>query len=267
MRTTLPKMLCIGCGIIMLIQFFVPLEFVQRDMLQWVNDSAIIVATFGLAIGLASLVHVHSARIRRRAPGWALSVVTLTCAVIVAVIGLLKPEWGPVVARSQRYDMLPNGVTASVIYTTHTLFGYQPDTTFTNLASAAGTLPAQQRSVPMFDWFYNYIMYPLMSTVFALLAFYMMTAAYRAMRAKSWEAGLLLAAALVVLLGQVPVDQFVRLPAIEGVSLFEWLKLKILDYPNTAAKRSIIIGVALGGLATSIKILTGIEKPYLGGRG
>jgi hypothetical protein len=38
-----------------------------------------------------------------------------------------------------------------------------------------------------------------------------------------------------------------------------------MDYPNSAAKRSIIIGVALGGLATGIKILTGIERPYLGG--
>lgn len=267
MRTTLPKILCIGCGIIMLLQFFVPLEFVQRTMLQWVNDSAIVVATFGLAIGLASLVHVHSNRIRRRARGWALSVVTLVCAVVVAVIGLLKSDWGPVIARSQRSDVLPNGVTAGVVEVTHKLFGYQTETAFTNTASVAGLVPLQQRTVPMFDWFYNYIMYPLMSTVFALLAFYMMTAAYRAMRAKSWEAGLLLAAALIVLLGQVPVDQFVRLPAIDGVSLFEWLKLRILDYPNTAAKRSIIIGVALGGLATSIKILTGIEKPYLGGRG
>jgi len=267
MRTTLPKILCIGCGIIMLLQFFVPLEFVQRDMLQWVNDSAIVVATFGLAIGLASLVHVHSARIRRRARGWGFSVVTLACAVVVAVIGLLKSDWGPVVAHSQRYDILPNGVTAGVIEVTHTLFGYQTETAFTNTLAAAALVPLQQRTVPMFDWFYNYIMYPLMSTVFALLAFYMMTAAYRAMRAKSWEAGLLLAAALIVLLGQVPVDQFVRLPAIDGMSLFEWLKLRILDYPNTAAKRSIIIGVALGGLATSIKILTGIEKPYLGGRG
>lgn len=267
MRTTLPTIVCIGCGIIMLLQFFIPLPFVQRDLLQWVNDSAIVVATFGLAIGLASLVHVHTARIRRRAPGWALSVVTLLCAVVVAVIGLLKPEWGPVVAHSRRYDILPNGVTAGVIEVTHTLFGYQPATTYTNIIAAGEALLQQQRSVPMFDWFYNYIMYPLMSTVFALLAFYMMTAAFRAMRAKSWEAGLLLVAALIVLLGQVPVEQFVRLPEVDGASVFDWLKQRILEYPNTAAKRSIIIGVALGGLATSIKILAGIEKPYLGGRG
>ncbi len=267
MRTMLPKILCIGCGVIMLLQFFIPLEAVQRTMLQWVNDSAIVVATFGLAIGLASLVHVHGNRIRRRARGWALSVITLVCAVIVAVIGLMKPAWGPAVARSTRADVLPTGATAGFVRTTHTLFGYQPVSAFTNTVVAGQTLPFQQRNVPLFDWFYNYIMYPLMSTVFALLAFYMMTAAYRAMRAKSWEAGLLLAAALIVLLGQVPIDQFIPLPQVQGMSLFEWLKLGILDYPNTAAKRSIIIGVALGGLATSIKILTGIEKPYLGGRG
>ena len=40
-----------------------------------------------------------------------------------------------------------------------------------------------------------------------------------------------------------------------------------MNYPNNAAKRGILIGVQLGSLATSIKILSGIEKPYMGGRG
>ncbi|NLF40125.1 hypothetical protein GX586_11815, partial [bacterium] len=71
--------------------------------------------------------------------------------------------------------------------------------------------------------------------------------------------------AIIVLLGQVPVDQLVPLGTINGLPTFEWLKQIILDFPNTAAKRSIIIGVALGSLATSIKILAGIEKPYMGG--
>ena len=48
---------------------------------------------------------------------------------------------------------------------------------------------------------------------------------------------------------------------------FEAMKSVILNYPNNAAKRGILIGVQLGSLATSIKILSGIEKPYMGGRG
>jgi hypothetical protein len=100
-----------------------------------------------------------------------------------------------------------------------------------------------------------------------------MSAAYRAVRIKSWEAGLLLAAAIIVLLGQVPMEQipfvgkFIACGSIKGISTFEYLKSIILDFPNTAAKRGIIIGIALGGLATSIKIIFGIERPYMGGQG
>lgn len=272
MRSKLPPFICFVCGIALLLQFFSPWDPIEKDMLEWVGNSTQVVGVFALAIGIASLVHMHGNKIKRQMPGWGFSVITLACVLIVATIGLIPANnikfKSPTAAKISL-----TGETNLFVETTHSLFGYQTDASFTNTIVAGKTIPVNKKAVPMFDWFYNYIFLPLSATTFALLAFYIMSAAYRAVRIKSWEAGLLLVAAIIVLLGQVPIDQipfvgkFIACGSIKGISTFEFLKSIILDFPNTAAKRGIIIGIALGGLATSIKIIFGIERPYMGGQG
>jgi hypothetical protein len=105
---------------------------------------------------------------------------------------------------------------------------------------------------------FKYIMTAVGSTIFALLAFYIASAGYRAFQAKNLDASILLVTAIIVMLGAVPVGEVIwkQIPAISS-----WIK----DYPNMAGQRGIIIGSALGGIALGIRILMGIERGHLGG--
>ncbi|PKN78724.1 MAG: hypothetical protein CVU48_07560 [Candidatus Cloacimonetes bacterium HGW-Cloacimonetes-1] len=125
------------------------------------------------------------------------------------------------------------------------------------ITSVAGFGWGTQKGGPLM-WIFENTQMPMSATMFSLLAFYMASAAYKAFRARSPEATVLLVAAVVVMLAQVPigVKMSKHLPAIS-----QW----ILDVPNLASKRGIALGVGLGGVATSLKILLGIERSYLGG--
>ncbi len=109
-----------------------------------------------------------------------------------------------------------------------------------------------------YDWLFYNIQVPSDATMFSLLAFYIASAAYRTFRARTTEAVILLVAAIIVMLGRVPIGALVwdQFPALQ-----EW----IMSIPNLAAKRGILLGVYLGMVATALRIIFGIERSYLGG--
>lgn len=110
-----------------------------------------------------------------------------------------------------------------------------------------------------FNWMFEYMYNSLQSTMFSILAFFVASAAYRAFRARTPEATLLLLAAFVVMLGRVTVGEYV--PFINLPLITDW----IMDFPNTAGQRAVMIGIGLGIVSTSLRIILGIEKSYLGG--
>ncbi|RKY97921.1 MAG: hypothetical protein DRQ10_07980 [Candidatus Hydrothermota bacterium] len=114
-----------------------------------------------------------------------------------------------------------------------------------------------RESGSLFDKMYNNVYVPINATMFSLLAFYMASAAYRAFRARTLEATLLLVAAILIIIGSTPIGTLLNMD-----SLTAW----ILNVPNLAQKRGILIGVGLGAAATSLKIILGIERNWMGGR-
>jgi hypothetical protein len=104
---------------------------------------------------------------------------------------------------------------------------------------------------PLTSRIFQYILFPLQATIFSLLAFFVASAAYRAFRVRNWESALLVIFGVIVLLGQVPLWGALT-------SSKEW----ILGVLSMAGSRGILLGAALGTVATGLRVLLGIDRPY-----
>jgi len=121
-----------------------------------------------------------------------------------------------------------------------------------------------------FEWMFKNIQVPMQATMFSLLAFYVASAAYRAFRARTLEATLMLVTAVIVMLARVPIGDFLW-QHIMPDSVVQWranlpedVSGWILNVPSMAARRGILLGISLGAIATSVKIILGIERSYMG---
>lgn len=114
-------------------------------------------------------------------------------------------------------------------------------------------------------WSFRYVYTALSGTMFAVLAFYIVSTAYRSFRIKSAQAFVLFLAAFILILGKVPLGQMAWDSVMHwtgyGIdSVIEW----IMSVPAVAGKRGIMIGIAIGAIVTALKIIFGIERQYMG---
>jgi hypothetical protein len=107
-----------------------------------------------------------------------------------------------------------------------------------------------------FMYLYFNVQFPLEATMYSLLAFFVTSASFRAFRARNKEALCLLVAAVIIMLGRVPVGSLIW----KGFpDVTEW----IMNYPNAAAKRGIRLGIDLGLISMALRMILGIERSYM----
>lgn len=104
----------------------------------------------------------------------------------------------------------------------------------------------------VFTLFFDGLYVSLGAAMFSLLGFYIAAAAYRAFRVKSVESALMIAAAFLVMLGQIPFGLWLWEDFPE---LRQWL----LQVPNAAASRAIEMGAAIAGLIMAFRMWLTIE--------
>lgn len=213
----------------MVIKFFVP-HWAIAELGQKLEGWTIIVAAAAVVLGVANVARIHTRKISRREPLYGYSYPLLFGLALMMILGMT------------------------------------PSAIWTGLGAPAGGIGEGSP----FDFFYNRAYVPMQGTMFALLAFYIASAAFRAFRIRKLEAALLAITAVLVMIGRVPVGAAIsgsfHLPGSEASQPFlVWVQDWIMNVPNLAAKRAILIGAALGAIATGLKIILGIERSAIGG--
>ena len=243
MKRTLPLMIASITGFVVIFAYFFPYteEWGEYTMI-WFD----ILAAIAFVLGGGNLLKMNLEKISNRRAGWGFSLITVFAFVAALVIGLGK-------------------------------IGVMPSPNFPEFAWSG----QYDEEGSWLRWIYDYMYYPLQATMFSLLAFYVASAAFRAFRAKNTEAAVLLITAFIVLLGRTYagifltgwVDSLVNEDTPHIVSTFvrglrlDRLTSMIMNVFNLAGLRAITIGIALGIVSTSLKVLLGVDRSYLGSEG
>lgn len=219
----IPTALAMAFGIVTLAAFLIPLELFTALRAAFISWASVL-AAFALLAGFINVLIVHGGRITAQEHNWPYSVALLLG--VVAVVGTVTAD---LVLRG-RLD--PGG--------------------------------------PYTGWLFQNVILQLEIAVAALIVFFLAYAAYRALRRPAyvaegspaaasrpvWSILLFLFAALIVLLRAV---SFVTDSTVLGVQSFIG---QLVDSVALGGARGLLIGVALGTIATGLRILAGLDRPH-----
>jgi hypothetical protein len=299
-KKTVPLFLGVLFGAYALAEFYIPhwrVRTMTEEFLAWAG----VLTAAAFVIGGFNIVQVTWPKIRRREADWEYKVLLLVSA---ALMGLVGVPWhklgdandvkatvavvggnGGALARVE--VVAPDDVTVQIgnvvaparsggkaftadlpageveVKLSRRVAGYR--TLTTKLQVTDGQMIRITGDPPMlwgregrvFVWIYDHVFDPCNSTMFALLAFFVASAAFRAFRARNVEAALLLGAAILVMLGRAPLGRSLS-------DVFPDLAQWLIDIPNNAGRRAIMMGAAVGAIATGLRVILGLERSHLG---
>ena len=223
-----PLIVVFVCGLMMIVAYYVP----HKPFNQFQGEASnwyMIISAFALVLAFTSLMRSHYLKIREGKLGWGYSMVMFLALIVTMVVGVLP------------YDM--------TIHNKHLL----------------GT-----RSGTIYMWIFDYVNTPAAATVFSLLAFYIASAAYRAFRVRTIDATIMLITAMILMMGRVPWGEMFSEFMTKKISPFlvflrlDTLTSFFLNYPTVAARRAVYIGIALATVSTSLRVILGVERTYMG---
>ncbi len=335
----IPLLIVIGMGLLTLFGHFINntliQSFVDKDALQWFD----IIASFAMFLGALNMLKLQVIKIIKKQKNWQYSILAVVGfafaifagffyrgANFITISGIQDENLSEVaIIIAEELNETNSFKIENKIMASHD--GYEIDKLFITEGNAklfmekltpyvaAAELKSKswgahvQTKGSLFYWMFINIITPLGATMFALLAFFVASASYRAFRIRNFEATLLLVAGIILMLGRVPIGGLIPWWAVSiliifgigaiaapfikertillglvggGIVIFiitgtlmGWnqnpppiLSIPIIQdwifsYPTMAGSRALMIGIALGIIATSFRIIIGLDKSVL----
>jgi hypothetical protein len=298
-KRTIPSIIVAAVGVIMLLSWFIPhAPFGELEIhaTQWYD----IIASFAMILGALNLLKLQGRKVVKRQKGWPYSLAAVLAFFMTLMFGfMIKGGFYP---NLESLGDNPEAVIAHIAKVTNndlentvSLYGIPKEGgEQIILYKAVVSKKAAQKvvdelvalgataNVGELQWgshvqgqktYYRWVFYsfftPLSATMFALLAFFVASASYRAFKIRNAEATVLLVSGILIMLGRVPLGAYLTAWT-QKISWLSWLHLPTIQewlyqYPNAAGARAIMIGIGLGIVGTSLRVILGIEKSFMGG--
>jgi hypothetical protein len=215
--------------------------FFMQDALPIVGNFANVLAALLFGLGIYSVLRIHLRRFLKKQADWPFSLLLIFSMITMVVFGLW--DW------SMRQE--PEGPRLELV---------------------------ENWEVPQYmrDFLFDGLLQQMDAVMFSMIAFFILSAAYRAFRIRSVEATILLGTALIVILSLMGMVTFYSDQLIAGItgghtdhiandfSLFaisSWLR----DTVQTSSLRAIDFGIGVGALAMSLRIWLSLERGAITG--